>query len=95
MTQKQANLLLATVSISWGTSYIFMKICLDTLSPITIIALRFGIACMVMMVIFHKKVIPVDAKTLTYSAIVGALLYGILFPFCMACKTLLLPQLVF
>jgi drug/metabolite transporter (DMT)-like permease len=77
MTQKQANLILATVSMGWGTSYIFMKLCIDTISPLTIIGLRFGIAFIVMMVIFHKKIIGVNGKTLKYSAIVGALLFGI------------------
>ncbi|MBT2724938.1 DMT family transporter [Bacillus sp. ISL-46] len=77
MTQKQANLILATVSMGWGTSYIFMKLCVDTISPLTIVALRFGIAFIVMMAIFYKKIIHVDAKTLKYSAIVGALLCGI------------------
>jgi drug/metabolite transporter (DMT)-like permease len=77
MTHKQANLLLATVSMGWGTSYIFMKLSVDTISPFTIVALRFGIAFIVMMAIFCKKMIRIDAKTLKYSAIVGALLCGI------------------
>lgn len=77
MTQKQANLILATVSMGWGTSYIFMKLSVDTISPFTIIALRFGIAFIVMMAIFYKKIIRVDAKTLKYSAVIGALLSSI------------------
>ncbi|WP_163103174.1 DMT family transporter [Peribacillus alkalitolerans] len=77
MTQKQANWILATVSMGWGTSYIFMKLCVDTIPALTIVSLRFGIAFIVMMAIFSKKIIRVDAKTLKYSAIVGALLCGI------------------
>jgi drug/metabolite transporter (DMT)-like permease len=77
MTQKQANWILATVSMGWGTSYIFMKLCEDTISPLTMVALRFGIAFIVMMAIFSKKIIRIDAKTLKYSAIVGVLLFGI------------------
>ena len=77
MIQRQANLILATVSLAWGASYIFMKITVDVIPPITIVALRFGIAFIVMVLIFFKKIIRVDAKTLKYSAIVGALLCGI------------------
>lgn len=77
MTQRQANLILATVSLAWGASYIFMKIAVDAIPPITIVALRFGIAFIVMIVVFHKKIMPTDKKTLKYSAIVGALLAGI------------------
>ncbi|MFJ7933341.1 DMT family transporter [Sporosarcina sp. NPDC096371] len=78
MTQRQANLMLATVSFAWGASYIFMKLAVDEIPPLMIIALRFGIAFIVMVAIFFKKIIRVDAKTLKYSAIVGALLCGIL-----------------
>ena len=77
MTQKQANLLLATVSMAWGTSYIFMKLGVDTISPLTIVALRCGIAFIIMVAIFYKKIIRVSAKALMYSAIMGALLCGI------------------
>jgi len=77
MTQRQANLILASVSLAWGASYIFMKLTVDEIPPITIVALRFGIAFIVMVAIFFKRIIQVDAKTLKYSAIVGALLCGI------------------
>ncbi|MFC7686335.1 DMT family transporter [Ureibacillus sp. GCM10028918] len=87
MTQKQANLLLATVSLGWGTSYIFMKLLADTVSPFTVIALRFGIAFLVMLVIFYKKLITVNTKTLQYSAIVGALLCGIFIALMYGMKT--------
>jgi drug/metabolite transporter (DMT)-like permease len=79
MSQKQANLILATVSMGWGTSYIFMKLLVDTVSPLTIVALRFGIAFIVMMTIFYKKIFRIDVKTIKFSAIVGALLCGIFF----------------
>jgi drug/metabolite transporter (DMT)-like permease len=77
MTQKQANLILATVSMAWGTSYIFMKLGVDTIPPLTIVALRCGIAFILLAAIFYKKIIRVDAKALKYSAIMGALLCGI------------------
>lgn len=77
MTQKQANWILASVSMGWGLSYIFMKLCIGTIPALTIVALRFGIAFLVMMFIFRKKVFRVDAKTLKYSSIVGILLWGI------------------
>lgn len=77
MTQKQANLLLATVSLGWGTSYIMMKVLADAVSPFIVISLRFGIAFLLMMLIFYKKVIKVDWMVLKYSAIGGGLLCGI------------------
>ncbi|KZE69112.1 hypothetical protein AWM68_02270 [Fictibacillus phosphorivorans] len=77
MTQKQANWILASVSMGWGLSYVFMKLTVGSIPSLTIVALRFGIAFIVMMLIFHKKVFSVDVQTLKYSAIVGALLWGV------------------
>ncbi|MFD7523273.1 DMT family transporter [Paenibacillus chitinolyticus] len=87
MTQKQANLLLATVSVGWGTSYIFMKLLADTVSPFTVVALRFGIAFLIMIVILNKKLISVNTKILSYSAIVGVLLCGIFISLMYGIKT--------
>lgn len=87
MTQKQANLLMATVSIGWGTSYIFMKLLADKASPFTVVALRFGIAFLIMIIIFNKKLISVNTKLLGYSAIVGLLLCGIFISLMYGMKT--------
>ncbi|MDT3498785.1 DMT family transporter [Bacillus toyonensis] len=87
MTQKQANFLLATVSIGWGTSYIFMKILADTVSPFTVVALRFGIAFLIMILIANKKLINFNIKLLCYSAIVGILLCGIFISLMYGMKT--------
>ncbi|OPA22816.1 DMT family transporter [Bacillus cereus] len=87
MTQKQANFLLATVSIGWGTSYIFMKVLADTVSPFTVVALRFGIAFLIMIVMFNRKLISINIKMLSYSAIVGVLLCGIFISLMYGMKT--------
>ncbi|PRT03337.1 EamA family transporter [Bacillus wiedmannii] len=87
MTQKQANFLLATVSIGWGTSYIFMKVLADTVSPFTVVALRFGIAFLIMIVMFNRQLISINIKMLSYSAIVGVLLCGIFISLMYGIKT--------
>lgn len=43
--------LLAGVSLTWGTSYMFTKIAVSAIAPITLIALRTGIAAVVMVAI--------------------------------------------
>ncbi|MEK8132945.1 DMT family transporter [Paenibacillus filicis] len=77
MTQKQANLVLATVSIAWGLSYMFMKLGIDGMPPATIVALRCGIAFLVTMMIFGKKMLKINMQLLKYASISGALLAGI------------------
>ena len=44
MSTKKANLILTTCSMAWGTSYIFMKLGIEGLSPLMLMALRTGIA---------------------------------------------------
>ncbi|WP_145142194.1 DMT family transporter [Paenibacillus sp. Y412MC10] len=77
MSQKQANLILATVSLAWGLSYVFMKLGIDGMQPATIVALRCGIAFLVTMLIFGKKMMKISIQLLKYAAISGALLAGI------------------
>lgn len=45
------HVLLAAVSLTWGTSYMFTKIAVSAIAPIMLIALRTGIAAVVMVAI--------------------------------------------
>ena len=40
----KANLMILLVTMTWGTSYLFMKIGLETVPSFSLVALRFGIA---------------------------------------------------
>lgn len=51
---KKANLILTTCSMAWGTSYIFMKLGIEGLSPLMLMALRTGIAFLILVLIFSK-----------------------------------------
>nr|WP_092068870.1 DMT family transporter [Dendrosporobacter quercicolus]NSL47258.1 DMT family transporter [Dendrosporobacter quercicolus DSM 1736]SDL82564.1 Threonine/homoserine efflux transporter RhtA [Dendrosporobacter quercicolus] len=77
MTQRKADLLIATVSIAWGTSYLLMKLGLNGIGPFSLIALRFGIAFLVTFSIFFRRVIKADVKIIGYSAVLGLILFGI------------------
>ncbi|WP_371381013.1 DMT family transporter [Sporomusa aerivorans] len=77
MTQKKADLLIATISMAWGTSYLLMKLGLNGIEPFTLIALRFGIAFVITFLIFPKRIIKADSKTIGCSALVGLILFGV------------------
>lgn len=77
MTQNKADLLIATVSVAWGTSYLLMKLGLNGFEPFNLIALRFGIAFVVTFILFFKRVSKVDLKTLGLSALMGLALFGV------------------
>ena len=77
MSHTRANLLLISIAIAWGSSYIFMKVGLESLNTSSIIMWRFAIAFVVMAVLFYKKIIRVTKQTLVASAILALPMYGV------------------
>lgn len=62
MSTKKANLILTTCSMAWGTSYIFMKLGIEGLSPLMLMALRTGIAFLILVLIFFKRLLKVNKR---------------------------------
>ncbi|CAM5199744.1 Drug/metabolite transporter (DMT)-like permease OS=Ureibacillus acetophenoni OX=614649 GN=SAMN05877842_108166 PE=3 SV=1 [Ureibacillus acetophenoni] len=74
-TQLKANFMMLIVTMCWGSSYLFMKMGLDSLEGFNLIALRFGIAFILAGAIFYKRLIRVDMKTWLYGLILGSILF--------------------
>jgi drug/metabolite transporter (DMT)-like permease len=72
--EKHATRWAVTVPLAWGASYMFMKFGLAGVPPLTLVALRCGLAFLLTAVIFARRLAKVNALTLKYSAIAGALL---------------------
>ncbi len=73
--QGKANLLMVIVTMFWGLSYTFMVMGLETLAVYNVVALRCIIAFFAAGILFYKRMIKVDFKTLKYAAIQGLLLF--------------------
>lgn len=56
---------LALLALLWGSSYLFIKVAVDEIPPITLIATRVSVACIFLIVILHlkKEALPRDRKT--------------------------------
>lgn len=76
MTQRKADLIIAFISMAWGSSYLLMKLGLDGLEPFNLIWLRFGIAFVITAFFFIKRVIKTDKKTIYYGALLGFILFS-------------------
>lgn len=87
MTQRKATLLLISVSMAWGTSYLFMKMGLNGLSPFNFIALRFAAAFLVTFILFFRKIKNIHTRTIIHSAILGFILFCIFVPLLIGLKT--------
>lgn len=75
MNSKKAELLMASVSFAWGSSYLLMKIELDNISPFNLIALRFGIAFICMTLIFLSRFRALTVSILAKGVLMGVLLF--------------------
>ena len=63
------------VTMFWGSSYLFMKMGLDSFQAFNLIALRFGIAFILAGVVFYKRLMHLDSKTIFYGFILGSILF--------------------
>lgn len=78
MRQSSAKLLLISVFIARGTSFLFSKSLMGTMEPMSILALRFILAFLVLAVVFYKKL-----KNLRMPTLRGGLILGLLYTICM------------
>jgi drug/metabolite transporter (DMT)-like permease len=76
-SQRKADSIIALISMAWGSSYLLMKIGLDSIEPFNMVALRFGIAFVITFFIFNKRARRVDRSTLFHASILGCILYSV------------------
>lgn len=74
--QVKADLALLFVTISWGASFLLTKNALDGLETFNFLAVRFGIATLISMVVFIKDMLRMNRKTLFLGIGVGALMFA-------------------
>jgi drug/metabolite transporter (DMT)-like permease len=71
----KADLMILFITICWGSSYLFMKMGLDSLGEFNLIALRFGLAFLLAGVIFLPRLRQVNVKTIRYAMLLGFILF--------------------
>jgi drug/metabolite transporter (DMT)-like permease len=66
--------LLGLLALMWGSSYLFIKIGVETLPPLSLVALRLlvGFAILLVVVVVTRTPLPRDRRTLGHLAILGA-----------------------
>lgn len=69
----------AIVCIVWGTTYLFIRIALDTIPPLLLTASRFVVAGLIMLGIarLRGEALPRDRRTLANLALIGFLMVGV------------------
>lgn len=75
MSSRKAELLMVSVSLAWGSSYLLMKVGLNSITPFNLIALRFGIAFVCMAVLLLPNFRRLNRKILSKGVLMGSILF--------------------
>ncbi len=70
-----ADMSLLLVAIMWGGGFIAVKGALDSITPFYIMAMRFSISVIIMLIVFRKKVKHITKNELKVGTLVGLLLF--------------------
>ncbi len=70
-----ADSALLLVAIVWGSGFVVMKNALADLTPYYIMAIRFTIAALILIVLYHKKLKQIQRRDLISGGIVGFFLF--------------------
>ncbi|MBQ7563330.1 MAG: EamA family transporter [Lachnospiraceae bacterium] len=73
MSRTGATILLILVFMARGTSFLFSKTLMQDMSPMSVLAVRFVLAFLILAVLFRKKLLACDRKCLLNGMILGSL----------------------
>lgn len=71
LDKKGAMILMASIMVARGSSFIFSKWLMDGLEPMNVLAVRFTLAFVILAAIFYKKLMALDKKTLFKGMLLG------------------------
>lgn len=68
----------AIVCVVWGTTYLFIRIALDTIPPLLLTGTRFTVAGLIMLLVakLRGETLPRDLRTIANLALIGFLMVG-------------------
>jgi drug/metabolite transporter (DMT)-like permease len=75
------------VTLFWGSSYLFMKMGLESMGEFNLIALRFGFAFLLAAAIFYRRLRNSDLKTVKYASLLGLILFAVFISITFGLKT--------
>ena len=73
MSKGKAKLLLISVFVARGTSFLFSKTLMQSMSPMSVLAVRFVLAFLILAAVFSKKLMQCSKSSLFGGAVLGVL----------------------
>ena len=75
MTERKAQILMASVIIARSTAYLFSKIALQTMDLFNLLAIRFLLAFLLLCILFSRSMIRIAPRTLFRGMILGTVFF--------------------
>ncbi len=74
-TKRQAELILFGATFFWGGTFVVIKWGLADISPLLLIALRFSLATLILLAVFHRAIMTIDRRAFFKGAALGLMLF--------------------
>lgn len=74
--QLKADLAILSITVVWGSSFIIMKNITEDIPPYAYLALRFLVATIILVAVFHKQLKSINFKALWSGSLIGLTLYA-------------------
>jgi drug/metabolite transporter (DMT)-like permease len=71
----RGELFLLSTTVIWGSTFVAQKIGLVEMSPMLMIAMRFGLATAILLALFARSILPLSSEELRKGGILGLLLF--------------------
>lgn len=78
LNQKTGELLLAAVIVARATSFLFSKVLLQSMEPMTLMAVRFLTAFAFLFLLFHQKLRHLSVRTLLHGMLLGGTFFSVM-----------------
>lgn len=88
MSRQHAELLVLTALLLRSSSFLFNKLGVSEMAPLTLLALRFLLAFLPMLFIFHKRLKKTNRRTLLHGMLLGLVCFSMMFLELLGLKTI-------
>lgn len=72
----RADVMLLAITVVWGASFPLMKIVLEYIPAYAYLSMRFLLATVILVVLFHKNLRKLNKRVLLYGGIIGVFMFG-------------------
>jgi drug/metabolite transporter (DMT)-like permease len=74
-TRSKAEIALLSTTVIWAGTFTVLKLGMEEISPILLIAIRFLVAWLIVLAFFRRRIFPIERRTAFRGALLGSFLF--------------------